>query len=503
MENKTEIAFFDIETTVPTRPGQGYAMLEFGAILVCPKKLEELRSYSTLVRPSNPKLISSLSVRCNGIMPEAVVSAPSFADIADTVYDILHGRIWAGHNIVRFDCVRIREAFTEIGREAPEPKGTIDTLALLTQKFGRRAGNMKMASLATYFGLGNQTHRSLDDVKMNIEVLKHCATVLFLESSLPDTFPENHWVSPNAITRSRNGKSPALNKDSPSSSSHIKSTPALSPENDRAEEKPSLFSPLTSSTVEKVPYSVASNTAQPDTFDMVALGNEMNAASLQLDVTMEENPILQPPEMPSTVTVPESCSDSLGFLEPGEVSLPSIRALHVPFFRGSQRIKLFYEGAILQLCCPRLRIRFGISKKFSDHAGRPRLSFVVDASPSLCGVLDTCDSIVQKVYADSGCSSDWRCVVSRRQGFVNYPTVRLNIPTAVNGDVAQYATDMYLKEPSGTTQKLIFSKFDATELDTFLKPGTFVDSYLSLDPYDYQQTSGIRLVATKLIIHNE
>ena len=144
MENKTEIAFFDIETTVPTRPGQGYAMLEFGAILVCPNKLEELWSYSTLVRPSNPKLISSLSPRVNGIIPEAVVSAPSFADIADTVYDILHGRIWAGHNIVRFDCVRIREAFEEIRRTAPEPRGTIDTLALLTQKFGRRAGDMKV-----------------------------------------------------------------------------------------------------------------------------------------------------------------------------------------------------------------------------------------------------------------------------------------------------------------------------------------------------------------------
>ncbi|KAJ6676832.1 hypothetical protein OIU85_010050, partial [Salix viminalis] len=77
------------------------------------------------------------------------------------------------------------------------------------------------------------------------------------------------------------------------------------------------------------------------------------------------------------------------------------------------------------------------------------------------------------------------------------------IPTAVNGDVAQYATDMYLKEPSGTTQKLIFSKFDATELDTYFKPGTFVDSYLSLNPYDYQQRSGIQLVATKLVIHNE
>ncbi|CAK7322820.1 unnamed protein product [Dovyalis caffra] len=504
MEIKTEIAFFDVETTVPTRPGQGYAILEFGAILVCPKRLEEMRSYSTLVRPSNPNLISSLSVRCNGITPQAVASAPSFADIADTVYDILHGRIWAGHNIVRFDCVRIREAFMEIGRTAPETRGTIDSLALLTQRFGRRAGDMKMASLATYFGLGNQTHRSLDDVKMNLEVVKHCATVLFLESSLPDTFPEKHWVSPNATTRSRrNGKSPGLDTNASSSSSQIKSTPALSPEKDRTAENRPNFSLLTSSIAEEVPDSVASNAARQDPFDMVSLGNEMNTASLQPDVAMEQNPMLQSHEMPSTVTVPESCSGFVDFLELDEVSVPSIKAFPVPFFHGSQKIKLFYEGAILQIRCPKLRIRFGLSTKFSDHAGRPRLSFVVDASPSLCKVLDACDSIVQKVFADSGCCSDWRSVVIRKQGFTNYPTVRLHIPTRVNGDIAQYATDIYQKEPPGTTQKLIFSKFDPTELHNWFKPGTFVDSFLSLDPYDYQQITGIRLVAKKLIIHNE
>ena len=54
------------------------------------------------------------------------------------------GRIWAGHNILRFDCPRIKEAFAEIGRPVPEPKGTIDSLALLTERFGRRAGNMKV-----------------------------------------------------------------------------------------------------------------------------------------------------------------------------------------------------------------------------------------------------------------------------------------------------------------------------------------------------------------------
>lgn len=59
------------------------------------------------------------------------------------------GRIWAGHNIIRFDCVRIRDAFAAIKQPPPEPKGLIDSLVLLTQKFGRRAGNMKV-SFSTY-----------------------------------------------------------------------------------------------------------------------------------------------------------------------------------------------------------------------------------------------------------------------------------------------------------------------------------------------------------------
>lgn len=89
--DRSEIAFFDVETTVPTRPGQGYAILEFGAILVCPKKLVEVDNYSTLIRPADLSLINTLSVRCNGITKTDVVSAPTFSEIADRVYDILQG----------------------------------------------------------------------------------------------------------------------------------------------------------------------------------------------------------------------------------------------------------------------------------------------------------------------------------------------------------------------------------------------------------------------------
>lgn len=139
-----EIVFFDLETTVPKRAGQKFNVLEFGAIVVCPRKLIEIESYTTLIRPKDLSVVSLKSSREEGITRHAVQNAPCFEQVADDIFRILDSRIWAGHNIQRFDCVRIREAFAEIGRNAPEPAGVIDSLGVLTDKFGRRAGNMKV-----------------------------------------------------------------------------------------------------------------------------------------------------------------------------------------------------------------------------------------------------------------------------------------------------------------------------------------------------------------------
>ncbi|VFQ70157.1 unnamed protein product [Cuscuta campestris] len=203
-ERASQIVFFDLETTVPNRAGQKFQVLEFGAMVICPRRLAELESYCTLIRPGDPSVVPVRSGRAGGITREAVFGAPTFGEVADNVFGILDGRIWAGHNIHRFDCVRIKEAFAEISRPPPVPAGTIDSLGVLTEKFGRRAGNMKMATLAEYFGLGQQKHRSLDDVRMNLEVLKHCATVLFLEATLPDLL-NGKWPegSSQMTTRSR------------------------------------------------------------------------------------------------------------------------------------------------------------------------------------------------------------------------------------------------------------------------------------------------------------
>lgn len=74
-----------------------------------------------------------------------------------------------------------------------------------------------------------------------------------------------------------------------------------------------------------------------------------------------------------------------------------------------------------------------------------------------------------------------------------------SIPTAADGDTARWATEIYEKE-SGNTQRLVFSRYEVEELDGLLSPGTLVDAYFSLDPYNYQQSAGIRLVAQKLIV---
>ena len=109
--------------------------------------------------------------------------APKFGEVADNIYDILNNRIWAGHNIINFDNVHINKQFEKIGKVAPNPKGVIDTYPLLRNTFGKRAGDMKMATLGNYFGLGQERHRAIEDCRMTIDVLKNCSMTMFLEEN--------------------------------------------------------------------------------------------------------------------------------------------------------------------------------------------------------------------------------------------------------------------------------------------------------------------------------
>ncbi|OIT19049.1 protein nen3 [Nicotiana attenuata] len=79
------IVFFDLETTFQDR-----VLLEFGAIFVCPRRLIELDSYSTLIRPADPSFLDTFSGH-HGITSADLASAPLFSQVADDIYQILNG----------------------------------------------------------------------------------------------------------------------------------------------------------------------------------------------------------------------------------------------------------------------------------------------------------------------------------------------------------------------------------------------------------------------------
>ncbi len=168
-----EIVFYDLETTIPQTD-----MIEFGAIVLDGVSFVEIESYSTLIRSDR---ITQLSIDCNGITPEMVAAAPAMVEVAEKIYSMLDGRVWAGHNINRFDNPVIRKSFARIGMKPPKPLACIDTYPLLRSTFAGRTDGMSLAALGQHFGLGEEKHRSLDDCRMNIEVIKSVGMTLLLE----------------------------------------------------------------------------------------------------------------------------------------------------------------------------------------------------------------------------------------------------------------------------------------------------------------------------------
>lgn len=178
-----QYVFFDLETTPIPANGN---ILEFGAIVVHPKGWFETGGYASLVRN---EAANAESFKYNGITPKMLEGQPTFAEIADHVHRILHGRVWVGHNIVAFDIPVLAEAFAKIGRDPPVPAGVLDTLLLVRRHFNRRAGPSNgMATLGEYFGEGIEKHRALADCRMTLEVMKKVAWTLFLEQNAANVF---------------------------------------------------------------------------------------------------------------------------------------------------------------------------------------------------------------------------------------------------------------------------------------------------------------------------
>jgi hypothetical protein len=305
---------------------------------------------------------------------------------------------------------------------------------------------------------------------MNLEVLKYCATVLFLEASLPEVLNVENLVE-RVTTRS-------------------KANGATSPEAPNPESNSSPDSSKRQRTISGLSNSIADGDKQE------SADPATNKESSELISHIEEM------KLDATMQMDASSSGYSGFLEPDDVSTECIKISVAPSYQFAQRTYIRHKDSPLHLCCAGLKVQFGVSTKFLDNAGRPKLNIVVDIPDNLSKVLEFCDGLAQRSLQESGTTSEWRSLI-KKYGYVNRPTIRLNIPTIVRGDASIYSADIYQKEPTGNIQKVAFSKVDAAELDSLFVRGNKVDAFFSLEIYDYQQNAGIRLVAKRLVVHSK
>lgn len=203
------------------------------------------------------------------------------------------------------------------------------------------------------------------------------------ESSLIDELAENSFTTPEtSSSRCRN----------------INTSPLQSPADRKTGEN---------STTKHLSSFVSLKEVQTNPFDMSTLRNEISPEVIQSDHQSE------------TVA-------SEGFLDTDEISIPSIRATHIPLYDGSHitKLQLFHGDRPLCLHCPRLTVHFGINGKFMDKFGKLKLNFVVDLCSSLFNVLRECDEVAKTKSIASGSSSKWHPVVTI-DSFSNSPTARI------------------------------------------------------------------------------
>lgn len=150
------LVFLDLETT-GLHPHQGDRICEVALHRVAGGQVEA--TLDSLVDPGRPLSAGAFGV--NGIGPEQLAGAPTFAAIVEPLLERLAGAPLVAHN-APFDVEFIRAELARMDRSLPAIPA-IDTLALARRLIPHRR-SYSLAALATALGGTPPAHRAMADV---------------------------------------------------------------------------------------------------------------------------------------------------------------------------------------------------------------------------------------------------------------------------------------------------------------------------------------------------
>lgn len=159
-------AVVDLETT-GLRPSWHDRIVEIGIVLLDPDGEQEA-TWQTLVNPQRD--LGPQEV--HGIAAADVLAAPTFADVAGTVADLLRGRTLVAHNAT-FDTSFLRASYETLGLRVPIRSAT----SLCTMRWAGRLmprAPRTLAGCCTHAGIRlNQHHAALADATATAALLRH------------------------------------------------------------------------------------------------------------------------------------------------------------------------------------------------------------------------------------------------------------------------------------------------------------------------------------------
>lgn len=159
------LVFFDVETT-------GLNVIRDRIVQIALVKLKknglETEEFSTLVNPGIP--ISEESMSVHGITPRDVANKPTFAQLAQKIWDFIGDADLAGYNSNRFDVPMLMEEFARVGMEFDVSKRRLIDVQRIFYKMEPRT--LKAAYRFYCQKEMEDAHDALADVRATLDVFK-------------------------------------------------------------------------------------------------------------------------------------------------------------------------------------------------------------------------------------------------------------------------------------------------------------------------------------------